>query len=335
MNLVTGATGHIGNVLTRKILEKGGKVRALVLPGEDHTPLENLDVEVVEGNILDPESLQAAFANVENVYHLAGLVSILPGRDRTVERVNVEGTRNIVQAALQNKVRRLIYTSSIHAIQRAPHGTTIDEQIPFDSMSAAGAYDYSKAIASLTVLASICQGLDAVIVCPTGVLGPYDFRLSEMGNLIKGCIDRKPQLFVDGAYDFVDVRDVADGLIMAADKGKTGHTYILSGERITVPGLLEAVWEITGDRFHRIRIPFSFARFLARFMPIYYRLAHVRPRFTTYSLDTLASNSFISNAKARAELGYQPRSLRESLTDTIAWIKQNQAILTHTAQNNR
>ena len=323
MDLVTGATGHIGNVLVRSLLEKGRKVRALVLPGEDLTPLRGLDVQVVVGDVLDQETLTRASEDIEVVYHLAGMISILPGRDDFVERVNVLGTQNALRAALGAGVQRFVYTSSIHAINRLPHGETIDERASFDPVDAISAYDRSKAVASLAVLASVCQGLDAVIACPTGVIGPYDFRLSEMGSLILDCIEKKPQLYVDGAYDFVDVRDVAEGLLQVSQNGRTGETYILSGEQISVRSILETVLDATGERFAMLRIPMRLARFASAFTPLYYRLAHMRPRFTSYSLATLESNCSISHAKASLELGYAPRGLRNSLVDTVAWLRGN------------
>ena len=224
MNLVTGATGHIGNVLVRELLKRGQTVRAMIMPGEDTAPLHGLSVELVEGDVLDFCSLMAAFEGVEVVYHLAGLISIMPGKDALVQTVNVLGTRNVIQAARLAGVRRLVYTSSIHAFQRVPHGILIDESIPFDPQHAISAYDHSKAQASLEVLKAVETGLDAVIACPTGVIGPYDFRRSEMGRLIADCLGNKPLFYVDGAYDFVDVRDVAAGLILAGQHGRTGHT---------------------------------------------------------------------------------------------------------------
>jgi dihydroflavonol-4-reductase len=324
MDLVTGATGHIGNVLVRALLERGRKVRALILPGEDLAPLEGLDVELVVGNVLHPETLTPAFREIDVVFHLAGLISILPGRDELVERVNVLGTQNALRAALGSGVRRFVYTSSIHAINRMPHGEMIDERVPFDPVDALSAYDRSKAVASLAVLASVCQGLDAVIACPTGVIGPYDYRLSEMGSLIMGCIKKKPQLYVDGAYDFVDVRDVAEGLLQVGEHGRTGESYILSGEKISVHSILETVLEATGERFAMLRIPMRLARFASAFTPVYYRLMRMRPRFTSYSLATLQSNCAISHEKASRELGYSPRKLRLSLLDTVAWMRGNQ-----------
>lgn len=326
MNLVTGATGHIGNVLVRLLLQRGEKIRAMIMPGEDTSPLHDLDVEIIEADVLDYQSLLKAFTNIEIVYHLAGIISILPGKDQLLQAVNVIGTRNVIQAARSCGVHRLVYTSSIHALKRVPHGTLIDESIPFDIEHAISSYDSSKANASLEILEAVHQGMDAVIVCPTGVIGPYDFRRSEMGQLILDCVEQKPMLYVDGAYDFVDVRDVAQGLILAGEKGKTGESYILSGERISVPEILKIVQEILGKRLFSLKIPFSLARFTAKLTPIYYRLVHAKPRFTSYSLATITSNSFISHAKAHLELGYRPRPLRESLYDTVKWFLKHKTL---------
>ncbi|MGB7537519.1 MAG: SDR family oxidoreductase [Anaerolineales bacterium] len=323
MILVTGATGHIGNVLVRKLLAAGESVRVLIFPGEDTLPLKDLLLEMVTGDVLDPLSLRKAMQGVTRVFHLAGIISILPGRSRIVNRVNFEGTKNVIAEARQAGVQRLIYTSSIHAIRRVPQGVRIDERLPFDPENTAGEYDRSKAQASLAVLEAARQGLDSVILCPTGVIGPNDYRRSELGQLILDCVEHKTQFYVDGAYDFVDVRDVADGIMNAADKGRSGETYILSGEKLTVRRIIDILWDLTGRRFARIHIPFSVARFAARYTPFYYRRKRMKPRFTSYSLETLRSNSDISHDKATAELGYHPRSLKESITDTVEWFRKN------------
>jgi dihydroflavonol-4-reductase len=319
MILVTGATGHIGNVLVRKLLERGEKVRALIWGGEDTTPLKDLNVEQVVGDVLDPASLEPAMRGVDTVYHLAGVISIMPGRNPFVWQVNVEGTRNVLDAAQRANVRRLVYTSSIHAIARAPHGVIMDESLGFDQNNPYGEYDRSKAAASLEVQKAAAKGLDAVIVCPTGVIGPYDFRGSEMGEVIRSASEAHTMLYVDGAYDFVDVRDVVDGLIAARERGRQGESYILSGQRLSVRYMLETVREVSGKAFASIKIPFSLAEFAARFTPWYYKRSKAKPRFTPYSLEVLQSNSDISFKKALAELGYQPRPIYESIADTVRW----------------
>jgi dihydroflavonol-4-reductase len=326
MNLITGATGHIGNVLVRLLLERGKAVRAMIMPGEDSAPLSGLNVEIVEADVLDYQSLLKAFDHIDVVYHLAGIISILPGKQPLVQAVNVLGTRHVIQAAQSAGVRRLVYTSSIHALKRVPHGILIDETVPYDPEHAISSYDASKASASLEVLDAVQHGMDAVIVCPTGVIGPYDFRRSEMGQLILDCVEQKPMLYVDGAYDFVDVRDVAQGLLLAGEKGRCGESYILSGERIEVLDIIKIVQEILGKRLFSLKIPLRLAHLTANITPLYYRLSHIKPRFTSYSLATIASNSVISHAKAHLELGYLPRPLRESLSDTVKWFIKNKAL---------
>jgi len=323
MYLVTGATGHIGNVLVRKLIERGEKVRALILPGERPLPLDGMEIETVEGDILDLPALLRAFQGMKVVYHLAGIVSIMPGNDPDVWRVNVEGTRNVLEAARRTGISRLVYTSSIHALQRAPHGNVMDESLPFDPNNPYGAYDRSKAAASIEVQKAAREGLDTVLVCPTGVIGPYDFRGSEMGEVIRGAAEGRPSPYVEGAYDFVDVRDVVDGLIAANERGRRGETYILSGQRISVRYLLETVREVTGKAFSSIRIPFNLAEFAAKFTPWYYRTTRSKPRFTPYSLEVLRSNSHISHEKATKELGYKPRNLYESIGDTVKWFLES------------
>lgn len=323
-NLVTGATGHIGNVLVRTLLAQGEAVYALLLPGENRQPLENLGVKIMQGDVLQPESLLRAMDGVQRVYHLAGIISIMPGQNKLVHQVNVQGTRNVIRAAHQSGVERLIYTSSIHALNRAPHGVTIDETIPFDPQHAISAYDQSKAEASLLVQDAACLGLNAVITCPTGVIGPYDFRGSEMGHVILSAIRQRIQFVINGAYDFVDVRDVANGLILAAEKGRAGEPYLLSGERLTFHDLLDHVQQATGRRHLRLPIPIGLARPLAQFAPLYYRLSQTKPRLTPYAIATVTSNSVISSAKAQRELGYTPRPLSETILDTVQWFSQPQ-----------
>ena len=319
MILVTGATGHLGNVLVRELVSRGEKVRAMFLPGEDRTPLKDLPVEIMEGNVLAPETLKPAFAGVQRVFHLAGIISIMPGQNDIMRRVNVTGTQNVIRAAREAGVERLVYTSSIHALQRPPHGVTIDETLKFDPHNPAGEYDRTKAEASIKVLEAVEDGLDAVVVCPTGVVGPHDYRGSEMGNLITGWMRRKSQFIIEGMFDFVDVRDIALGQILAGERGRSGETYLLSGERIALETMLEIVQNCVGFRAPHIKIPIDLAKFAAVFTPLYYRITRTTPRFTPYSIETVLSNCCISHEKARRELGYSPRQLKETLTDTVAW----------------
>jgi dihydroflavonol-4-reductase len=320
--IVTGATGHIGNVLVRELLAAGRVVRALVLPDDDKRPLAGLNVEIVYGDITDPESLKSAFAGAELVFHLGGIVTIMPGMAGILERVNVGGMRNVIAACRAAGVRRLVYTSSIHAIAEPPHGTVIDESQPFDPDRVLGDYARSKARATLLLLDEVRKGgLDAVICCPTGVIGPYDYGISNIGQLILDFASGHLKSYVSGAYDFVDVRDVAHGLILAADKGQAGRHYIFSGAQVQVPELMAELAHDIGYPAPTYRIPTMIARAAGILASVYYRLLRRKPVFTAYSIDVLRSNSLVSSERAREELGFTSRPWQESIRDHVEWFR--------------
>jgi dihydroflavonol-4-reductase len=320
--IVTGATGHIGNVLVRELLAAGRVVRALVLPDDDKHPLAGLNVEIVHGDVTDPASLKIAFAGAELVFHLAGIVTIMPGMASVLDRVNVGGMCNVITACRANGVRRLVYTSSIHAIAEPPHGTVIDESQPFDPDRVLGDYARSKARATLVLLNEVRRGgLDAVICCPTGVIGPWDYGISNIGQLILDFASGHLKSYVSGAYDFVDVRDVARGLILAADKGQTGRHHIFSGAQVKVPELMEELARDIGYPAPTYRIPTVIARTAGVLASIYYRVLRRKPVFTAYSIDVLRSNSLVSSARAREELGFASRPWQESIRDHVEWFR--------------
>jgi dihydroflavonol-4-reductase len=325
MILVTGATGHIGNVLVRQLLEKKEHVRVLILPGENLSSLIGAHVDVVVGDILDPTALEKAFEDIDTVYHLASLVSITSGKEELLWRVNVDGTQNMLDAAMNADVKRFVYTSSIHAIERPPAGVSIDETRPFDDNNPAGPYDRTKAAASLRVLEASKKGLDTVLVCPTGVIGPFDFKRSELGELILDWMKPQVSVLIDGKFDFVDVRDVAAGHIAAARHGRAGETYILGGHQITLNQFRTTIQEFVGKHTPSIVLPFPTALMAAELAAIYYRISHTRPKFTKYAVETLMSNSEISSEKAFKELGFHQRPITDTIRDTVDWWKLNQS----------
>ena len=319
MNLITGATGHLGNVLARELVSRGERVRALLLPNDIHCPLDGLDVECVEGDVLDPESLENAMEHVDTVYHLAGIISILPGANTVMQRVNVEGVRNVATAALNAGVQRFIHVSSVHAFQRMPEGTIVDETAPLAVENAAGTYDMTKAQGTQAVLESFRQGLNAVIACPSAIIGPYDFRGSLLGSTLFRFAKQRFQFLVPGAYDFVDVRDVAHGLTLARDNGRAGEIYILSGTYATLQEAKATVQRAANVCSGHLVLPWRIATACAGAAQHIYRLAHLKPQFTPYALRTLRENARFSSEKARRELGFQTRPLLETTRDLLTW----------------
>ncbi|HVP17577.1 MAG TPA: NAD-dependent epimerase/dehydratase family protein [Spirochaetia bacterium] len=323
MVLVTGAAGHLGCALLRELSASGERMRAFVLPDEDRTGFRGIPLEIATGNILDLKSIQQAADGARMIYHLAGIVSIMPGKDELMRRVNIEGTANVARVSREQGTR-MVYVSSIHAISRPPEGTLIDESVPIDPCNPAGEYDRSKAEASLAVLSEVDQGLDAVIVCPTGIIGPYDFRgISPMTRQMRAWTVPGSHLVPEGHFDFVDVRDVAQGMILAARHGVKGRLYILAGERVSVKTLFHLVKESAATRGRAIRVPSSVMRLAAAFSALHSRLWGTKVQLTRYALETLQSNSLISCDRAREELGYRPRSLSQTIRDTVTWLREN------------
>lgn len=317
MVLITGAAGHLGNTLARELLARGQRIRALLLPGEDRASLAGLELECMEGDILQESSLAPALRGVDTVYHLAGLISVQSGRDPRLRQVNVVGTWNVVRAMRAAGTRRLVYVSSIHALARPPAGMPIDESVPFDPHNVEGEYDRTKADASLIVQQA--RGLEAVIACPTGIIGPFDFRESEMGRLLRSWLAPGLHPIVDGRFDFVDVRDVARGLVLAGERGRPGETYLLSGTLLSLAELRRLVGAALGRPLAVITLPRWLALAATPLAALAGRLAGKAPQFTSYSLRTLASNATVNRAKAERELGYQPRPAAETVADTMRW----------------
>ncbi len=322
MIVVTGATGHIGNVLVRELIKRGRTVHAFVMPNDDCRPLAGLNAEIIYGDITDLESLKSAFAGADVVFHLAGIITIMPGMKKVLERVNVGGMHNVIAACRAVNVRRLVYTSSIHAIAEPPHGTVIDESQPFDPEHVLGDYARSKARAAIVLLDEVHKGgLDAVICCPTGIIGPWDYRISNIGQMILDFESGYMKSYVRGAYDFVDVRDVANGLILAAERGQTGRHYIFSGAQVQVPELMKELERSIGRPAPTYEIPHGIARIAGVLASIYYRLIRRRPVFTAYSIDVLRSNSQVNSARAREELGFTTRPWQDSIRDQVKWFR--------------
>lgn len=320
MILITGAGGHIGNVLVKLLYAKGNKeLRLFVQSDEDISHIQKYAKEVVRGDIRDAFAVSAAVRDCEYVFHLAGLVKISGVRKKLVYDVNVGGTKNVVQACLEKNVKRLLYVSSVHALKEPDIGK-IDEALDSDISNLAGAYAKSKAMATIEVMNAMQKGLEAVIVFPSGVIGPYDFRSSYTGSAIKGYINaKKTQYYFAGKYDFVDVRDVADGIFRAWKYGEKGQGYIISGSVSSLEEIIEAVEKSTGNAIKRKKIPAFIVRIAATLAPVYYAIVGKKPILSKYSINVLMSNTSISCRKAQRKLGYKPRPLIKTIRDMVRW----------------
>lgn len=320
--VVTGASGHIGANLVRTLLEQHAHVRVLVHRSTD--AIRDLDVEVLRGDVLHPASLLPALAGAEIVYHLAAVISISGDPHGRVRAVNVDGAENVARVALQCGVRRLVHCSSVHAFDLRSGPATIDEaaaRVPRRSPTHS-AYDRSKAEGERRVRALVAQGLDAVIAHPTSVIGPYDFEPSRMGRFFLRLHRRSLPSLVSGSFDFVDVRDVVDGLIAAAERGRSGESYLLSGHHHRIRDLAGVAAEITGVPPPRLTAPMWVARLGAPIMELVSRATRKDPLYTTESLAVLRPGARIDHRKATAELGHRPRPTAETVDALYRWFAE-------------
>jgi len=320
MILITGATGHVGKVLVKKLLESNNKLRLFVRDTSKLSGLDQTRFEIVKGDITDLKSLIRATQGVEKVYHLASKITLMPGNEEFVHNINVNGTKNVIKACQKNNVDKLLYVSSIHAIQEPPHGEKVTEELPFAINSSRGVYDKTKAKASVAVKeAAKNSTLKTVLVCPTGIIGPEDHRPSLFGaNMINHVKNGTPAYF-KGKYDYVDVRDVVNGMITAMEKGRNGEHYILSGEQLSLTTYYEYLEELSGQKVPTRIIPYWLAILIANIMV----KTQKHPQLTPYSVKTLVSNCNISHEKSTNELGYSPRSVKTSIIDQFNWFKNN------------
>jgi dihydroflavonol-4-reductase len=319
--VVTGAAGHVGANLVRGLLAQGQGARALA--HHDRRALVGLQVEIVPGDVEDLDSLRRAFAGAEVVYHAAGYVSISMHEWRHLEAVNVFGTRNVVEACLQCGVRRLVYFSSVEALVDTPLNPPVDEARPLVESRRYPPYARSKAAGEKQVRQGLARGLDAVILYPSAIIGPHDYRLGfPNAGLLAICNGKLPAL-VAGGFDWVDVRDVVAGALRAAACAPVGGRYLLSGHWASLRNLAELAQGINGVHVPRVIVPMWLARIGAPFATTLSRLTGRRALYTTAALRPLRANPCISHARATRDLDYQPRPLKETIADTLQWFEKN------------
>ncbi len=319
---ITGASGHIGTNLCRALLDRKHELKVLVNKYTDS--LDGLPIEHVQGNLMDPGALKELVDGTEVFIHLAASISI--NGDRQVLETNVEGTRNVLNAARQSGVKRLVHFSSIHALVHDPLNEVLDETRPL-AVHDKILYNRSKALAEQAVQEAVAGGLDAVIINPTSVMGPNDFKPSLIGQAILQLYSGKIPALIPGGYDWVDVRDVVDGTLAAMEKGRTGESYLLSGHYVSLADLYHMLRELKGNGKNLPVLPYWLAKIGVPFLKLWARMTGSTPLYTRESVEILkTAHKRISSEKAGRELGYHPRTFRETLQDTINWFRENHYI---------
>ena len=318
---VTGASGHVGNVLCRELIKQGHSVRALIHLDKDD--LGSLNVEMLQGDMMDINSLEKLCIDCEVVYHLAAKISLDEKEKDLVRLTNVTGTQNLIKAANKTGIKKFIHFSTIHALDPFPLDQELNETKPFISHTHM-IYEQSKIESEKLVLEAVHEGLNAVIITPTAIIGPYDYKPSFLGQaLIKMYTNSLPML-VPGGYNWVDIRDVVACAIAAAVKGRKGERYIASGHYLNLNQLSQMISKVTGRKTPSYTGPTILAKIGLPFIALYSKLRNEAPLYTSNSLEILKnSNRCISHAKATAELNYQPRPMEETLMDTFDWFNKN------------
>lgn len=321
MIVVTGATGHVGGNLVRALVQRGEKVRAV--GRADTKALDGLPIELVRADVRDRASLDKAFAGARVVYHLAARISIIGEQRGLVRAINVDGVKNAAEAALAAGVERFVHCSSIHAFALADLNGIVDEESPRSTAAHHPAYDRSKADGEAALQSVIDKGLDAVVLHPTGIIGPNDFGPSRMGRLLLALGRRAMPALVAGGFDWVDVRDVTQGLLAACERGQKGEHFILGGGHCSMRELA-AMWEqISTVKAPRFIAPLPLAGIGAIFTTAYGRITLREPLFTSDALAAMRFAGRVSAERAKRSLGFAPRPLMDTLTDTYTWFCEN------------
>lgn len=317
--LVTGGGGRLGNVLVRRLVENGQKVRVLE-PGTLPESLSGIDIEFMSGSVLDTGDVDRATDGVDVVYHLAAKIDLSPKKDPMMYAINVEGTRKVVEACLSRGLR-LVHTSSHHAVEREPLDEPLTEDKPL-ALNEKCEYHRSKAVGETIVLEACERGLDAVIVNPGSMIGPHDYEPSMIGAALIDMYFGRIPVLLDLLSDYVDVRDVADGMIAAAEKGLRGERYFLTGDVIPIMEMVSLYGELTGAKVPKRALPLWVGWVLLPFALAGSAVTKKEPFITADMLRASVSNEVVSHDKAHRELGYTIRTLRESLTDAVAWYRE-------------
>ena len=321
---ITGSNGHVGANLSRMLSQKGYELRLLYF--NQRNAIDGIDAELVQGDITNYQDCLDLLSGVDVCIHLACKISIAGDPDGSVYAVNALGTQNLTKAALDMGIQRFIHFSSIHVFDPHPLDQVLDEKRQYVSNNAM-AYDKAKLAADDAVLEAVEKGLSAVILCPTSIIGPFDFAPSLLGQAVIDIYNRNIPALLPAGYDFIDVRDICNAVISSIDRGKSGHRYILSGHFLSIPELANKIGEIGQVKTTKRVLPFWLLRLMLPLLSLEAKIKGKEALITRESLYVLQnSNSKISSDKARLDLGFQTREMEETIQDTIQWFSDSGAI---------
>lgn len=324
MILVTGASGFVGSAVVRHLLQAGHQVRVLVRPTSARINFAGLPVETMEGDLRDPDALARAVAGVQFVFHVAADYRLWARNPQDIVRTNVEGTRNVMNAALIARVERIVYTSSVATLKSRLDGKASDETLRLNPESAVGAYKYSKVVAERMVDAMVAEhNLPAVIVNPSTPIGPRDLRPTPTGRIIIEAAAGRMPAYVDTGLNLVNVDDVAAGHLAALEKGRQGERYILGGQDVLLGDMLREIARQVGRAPPRLRLPRRLIFPIAYGAEAIAYFSGREPFVTTTGLRLAKDHMFFTSAKAERELGYRARPHNEAIAEAIAWFRQH------------
>ena len=323
--IVTGAAGFLGSTIVRQLVEKNKRVRAFVLPNDKSVEYLPSNIEIVKGDLLDIDSLENLFKDsnkyITYVMHIASIVTVDPEYSQLVMDVNVKGTKNIIDMSIKYNIKRLLYCSSTGAIPELKKGK-ISETESFDENKVLGCYSKSKALATKLVL-SYKDSLDVVVVHPSGILGPNDYAKGETTRVLIDIINGKMKAGINGSFNLCDVRDLANGAILALKNGKRGECYILANDMVSFKKFAKMISkEAKNNKKVKLFLPIWLSNIIAKKMEKKAKKNGTKPLMTTFSVYNLARNNDFSSEKAKKELGYETRSYEITIKDEVKWLKE-------------
>jgi dihydroflavonol-4-reductase len=320
--LVTGATGFVGAAVARALSSAGWQVRVLVRGGSDRSNLGALPVEVVEGDLTDPKSLERALEGCAGLFHVAADYRLGARDPAPLYRTNVDGTRNILNAARTVGVPRIVYTSSVATIGIPSDGSPGEERTPVALSNMIGHYKRSKYLAEEVAREAVQSGMSVVIVNPSTPVGPGDIKPTPTGQLVLDAARGRMPAYVDTGLNVVHVDDVAAGHLLAFERGRAGERYILGGEDMTLQTILAQIARLVGRTPPRVRLPYAAVLPVAYLAEGFAKISGRSGRVTLEGVRMSRKRMFFSSAKAASELGYRWRPPLEAFEDAVRWFRE-------------